>query len=61
MKLFDAVPNELFSVLASPNRSLYADALDVLYESYQENLKIPRDVILHAAGQTGTATGGGNL
>ena len=31
MKLFDAVPNELFSVLASPNRSLYADALDVLY------------------------------
>ncbi|WP_297997881.1 Wadjet anti-phage system protein JetA family protein [uncultured Oscillibacter sp.] len=43
MKLFDAVPNELFSVLASPNRSLYADALDVLYESYQENLKIPEE------------------
>lgn len=45
MKLFDAVPNELFSVLASPNRSLYADALDVLYESYQENLKIPEDTL----------------
>ena len=45
MKLFEAVPNELFSVLASPNRSLYADALDVLYESYQENLKIPEDTL----------------
>lgn len=45
MKLFDAVPNGLFSVLASPNRSLYADALDVLYESYQENLKIPEETL----------------
>lgn len=45
MKLFDAVPNELFSVLASPNRSLYADALDILYESYQENLKIPEETL----------------
>ena len=45
MKLFDAVPNELFSVLASPNRSLYADALDVLYESYQDNLKIPEETL----------------
>ena len=45
MKLFDAVPNELFSVLASPNRSLYADALEVLYESYQENLKIPEETL----------------
>ncbi len=45
MKLFDAVPNELFSVLASPNRSLYADVLDVLYESYQENLKIPEETL----------------
>lgn len=45
MKLFDAVPNELFSVLASPNRNLYADALDVLYEAYQENLKIPEETL----------------
>ena len=41
MKLFDAVPSELFSVLASPNRILYSDALDVLYDAYRENLKIP--------------------
>ena len=40
MKLFDAVPSELFSVLASPNRVLYSDALDVLYDAYRENLKI---------------------
>ena len=40
MRLFEAVPSELFSVLASPNRDLYADALDVLYEAYGDNLKI---------------------
>lgn len=43
MKLFDAVPSELFSVLASPNRILYSDALDVLYCAYRENLKIPEN------------------
>lgn len=41
MKLFDIVPNDLFSILASPNRVLYSDALDVLYSAYRENLKIP--------------------
>ncbi len=41
MHLFEAIPPDLFSVLASPNRVLYADALDVLYEAYGDNLKIP--------------------
>lgn len=41
MQLFDAVPSDLFSVLASPNKALYSDALDVLYTAYRENLKIP--------------------
>ena len=42
MRLFEAVPSDLFSVLASPNRELYADALDVLYEVYGDGkLKIP--------------------
>ncbi len=41
VKLFEVVPSELFSVLASPNRELYADALDVLYEAYGDSLKIP--------------------
>lgn len=43
MKLFEVVPSELFSVLASPNRILYADALEVLYNAYRENLKIPEE------------------
>ena len=38
MKLFDAVPNDLFSVLASPNRILYADALTVLYDAYRDSI-----------------------
>lgn len=43
MNLFDRIPSELFSVLASPNRMLYADALDVLWDTYRGNLKIPED------------------
>lgn len=45
MKLFEVIPSELFSPLASPNRVLYADALDVLYNAYRENLKIPEDML----------------
>lgn len=43
MSLFKVVPDELFSILASPNRRLYADALEVLYDVYDENLKIPEE------------------
>ncbi len=43
MKFFEAVPDELFSPLASPNRALYADALDVLYLAYRQKLKLPED------------------
>lgn len=45
MKFFEVVPNDLFSPLASPNRALYADALDVLYHAYREKLKIPEDML----------------
>lgn len=45
MKLFDVIPSELFSILASPNRALYSDALDVLYAAYRENLKIPEEML----------------
>ena len=45
MKFFEAVPGELFSPLASPNLTLYADALDVLYTAYRENLKIREDTL----------------
>ena len=43
MKLFDILPSDLFSVLASPNRVLYSDVLDVLYNAYRETLKIPEE------------------
>lgn len=45
MKFFEVVPSDLFSPLASPNRALYADALDVLYTAYRDNLKIPEDTL----------------
>lgn len=45
MKLFEVVPGELFSILASPNRALYARALDVLYDAYRDNLKIPENTL----------------
>ena len=45
MKLFDAVHPDIFTVLASPNRELYADALEVLYEAYHDNLKIPESTL----------------
>ena len=44
MQLFEAVPEDLFSVLASPNRALYAEALEVLYETYRDHLKIPEQL-----------------
>lgn len=45
MRLFDAIPSDLFSPLSSPNRVLYADALDVLYVAYRENLKMREDTL----------------
>ena len=53
MKFFEAVPGELFSPLASPNRTLYADALDVLYTAYRENLKIREDTLYSMEGDVG--------
>lgn len=43
MHLFEVVPGELFSILASPNRIIYSDALAVLYDAFQENLKIRKN------------------
>ena len=45
MKLFDAVHRDVFTILASPSRELYADALEVLYEAYQDNLKIQESTL----------------
>lgn len=48
MNVFQSIPNDLFSVLASPNRVLYADALEVLYQVYHDTLKIPESVLYSA-------------
>ncbi len=40
MNLFDVIPEDLFSVLASPNKRLYLQALDVLWDLYQDRVKI---------------------
>jgi hypothetical protein len=40
--IFDVVPPDLFTLLGSPNRAVYADALSVLHEVFQQNLKIAR-------------------
>ncbi|MDR0469720.1 MAG: DUF5716 family protein [Peptococcaceae bacterium] len=45
MRLFEAVHPELFTVLASPNRELYANALEVIYEAYHDYLKIPENTL----------------
>lgn len=58
MKLFEVVPSELFSILASPNRILYSDALEVLYDAYRENLKIPEEKFYSMLqGKNGAAAG----
>lgn len=45
MKLFEVVPSEFFSVLASPNRELYAEALEILYRAYRNHLRLPEDTL----------------
>lgn len=42
MHLFEIVPEELFSLLSSPNRHIYSDALMVLYDAFRENLRISK-------------------
>ena len=40
MKVFKIVPADFFSVLVSPNREIYADALMKLYEMFQSEINI---------------------
>jgi len=57
MKFFEVVPSELFSPLASPNRILYADVLDV--RSIPRKLEnTGRCLVFNAARQAGAGTGG---
>lgn len=43
MSLYDIVPENLFSVLASGNKSLYSNALFVVPDAFKTHLKIPKD------------------
>ena len=40
MKLFEVVPANFFSILASPNREIYYDALMVLHDAFRDKLNI---------------------
>lgn len=40
MKLFEIVPANFFSILVSPNREIYVDALMILHEEFKEKLNI---------------------
>jgi hypothetical protein len=46
MRLFDVLPKEIFSILASPNQIIYSNALAVLYDAFRENLKIPKIIFI---------------
>ena len=40
MKVFEIIPGDFFSVLVSPNREIYVDALMKLYEMFQSEINI---------------------
>ena len=46
MSLFQNIPENLFSVLSSPNRALYVEALFALREAFKREITIERDVLL---------------
>lgn len=43
MSLYDVIPENLFSVLASKNKGLYCNALYVVLDLFKTHLKIPKD------------------
>ncbi|MGN1415445.1 MAG: Wadjet anti-phage system protein JetA family protein [Oscillospiraceae bacterium] len=46
MNLYDVIPENLFSVLASKNKSLYVKTLFVLLEAFKSHLKISKDELV---------------
>ena len=43
MLLYDIIPENLFSILASKNKGLYCNALFVVLDSFKAHLKIPKE------------------
>ncbi|MCM1530364.1 MAG: DUF5716 family protein [Alistipes sp.] len=50
MDLYDVIPENLFSPLASKNKSLYVKGLFVLLNAFKQQLKIPRDELISMVG-----------
>lgn len=46
MNLYDVVPENLFSVLASKNKNLYVKTLFVLLDAFKQHLKISKDELI---------------
>lgn len=46
MNLFDKIPDNFFSILASPNKRLYIDALFVLGEAFKQEMTISKENII---------------
>lgn len=45
MNLFDILPENLFSILASPNKRIYIDALFVIKELFSQEMSMPKDEV----------------
>lgn len=43
MNLFDILPENLFSILSSPNKKIYINALFVIRECFTQEMSIPRE------------------
>lgn len=46
MNLYDVIPENLFSILASKNKGLYVKTLFVLLEAFKQHLKISKDELI---------------
>ncbi len=46
MHLFDMIPENLFSMLSSKNKNLYAESLFVLLDAFKQHLKISKDKLI---------------
>lgn len=45
MNLFDVIPENLFSILSSPNKKIYIEALFVIKEYFKQEMSMPKEEI----------------
>lgn len=45
MNLFDVIPENLFSILSSPNKKIYIDALFVIKECFKQEMSMPKEEV----------------